>query len=44
MDMTPLLQDAAREPAAFARERIERFAAEVDERLARLRRSSAGPR
>jgi len=44
MDMTPLLQDAAREPAAFARERIERFAAEVDERLSRLRGSPAGRR
>jgi LmbE family N-acetylglucosaminyl deacetylase len=36
MDMTPLLAEASRDPTAFARERIERFAAEVTERLARL--------
>jgi LmbE family N-acetylglucosaminyl deacetylase len=36
MDMTPLLDDPSRDPAAFARDRIERFAAEVTERLARL--------
>jgi hypothetical protein len=44
MDMTPLLQDPPRDPAAFARERIERFAAEVDERLKRLRAGTPGPR
>jgi LmbE family N-acetylglucosaminyl deacetylase len=37
MDMTPLLQDPARDVAAFAQERIDRFAADVKERLARLR-------
>jgi LmbE family N-acetylglucosaminyl deacetylase len=36
MDLTPLLEDPARDPAAFARERIEGFAAEVAERLGRL--------
>lgn len=41
MDMTPLLDDASRDPAAFARERIERFAAEVIERLARLQERPA---
>jgi LmbE family N-acetylglucosaminyl deacetylase len=37
MDMTPLLQDGARDVAAFAQERIDRFAADVKDRLARLR-------
>jgi LmbE family N-acetylglucosaminyl deacetylase len=36
MDMTPLLHGPQADPAAFARERIERFAAEVHERLSRL--------
>jgi LmbE family N-acetylglucosaminyl deacetylase len=42
LDMTPLLQDASLEPAAFLRERIDRFAAEVDGRLARLGGRAAG--
>jgi LmbE family N-acetylglucosaminyl deacetylase len=36
MDMTPLLEHSVLDAAAFARERIERFGAEVTERLARL--------
>jgi LmbE family N-acetylglucosaminyl deacetylase len=36
MDMTPLLQDASRPVSAFAQERIDRFAADVKHRLARL--------
>jgi LmbE family N-acetylglucosaminyl deacetylase len=43
MDMTPLLLDPARDPASFARERIDRFAAEVDGRLTRLGRRSPRP-
>lgn len=41
MDMTPLLDDPAHDPAAFARERIERFAAEVTGRLVRLQGRSS---
>ena len=37
MDMTPLLQDTGRDVAAFVQERIDRFAADVRERLGRLR-------
>ena len=36
MDLTPLLADDAPDPAAFAQERIDRFAAEVGDRLRRL--------
>ena len=36
MDLTPLLADGAPDPAAFAQERIDRFAAEVGDRLRRL--------
>jgi LmbE family N-acetylglucosaminyl deacetylase len=36
MDMTPLLHDASRPVAAFAQERIDRFAADVKDRLSRL--------
>ena len=36
MDMTPLLGDEAGDPRAFVRERIDRFATDVAERLARL--------
>ena len=44
MDMTPLLHDPPADPAAFARERIQRFAAEVDERLLRLGSREPGPK
>jgi LmbE family N-acetylglucosaminyl deacetylase len=36
MDMTPLVQDASRTVSAFAQERIDRFAADVKDRLGRL--------
>ena len=36
MDMTPLILDASRPVSAFAQERIDRFAADVRDRLARL--------
>ena len=36
MDLTPLLQDAGLDPASHLRALVGRFAAEVDERLARL--------
>jgi LmbE family N-acetylglucosaminyl deacetylase len=36
MDMTPLMHDASRPVAAFAQERIDRFAADVKDRLSRL--------
>ncbi len=36
MDLTPLLEDTAREPGAFLQELIGRFAGEVRDRLARL--------
>lgn len=36
MDMTPLMNDANRAPAPFAREFIQRFAEEVEERIVRL--------
>ena len=36
MDLTPLLADGAPDPAAFAQQRIDRFAAEVGDRLRRL--------
>lgn len=36
MDMTPLLQDVSRPVSAFAQERVDRFAADVKDRLARL--------
>ena len=37
MDMTPLLREPAHDAAAFVQERIDRFAADVKDRLARLR-------
>lgn len=37
MDLTPLLEDDAPDPAAFVQERIDRFAAEVGDRLRRLK-------
>jgi LmbE family N-acetylglucosaminyl deacetylase len=36
MDMTPLLKDDKLEPAAYARQHLDRFAAEVRDQLARL--------
>ena len=39
MDLTPLLTDTARDPVAFAEERVQRFAADVKSRLQRLRRT-----
>jgi LmbE family N-acetylglucosaminyl deacetylase len=43
MDMTPLLADPVADATAFARERIDRFAAEVEARLARLQGRSGRP-
>jgi LmbE family N-acetylglucosaminyl deacetylase len=37
MDLTPLLADTARDPVAFAEERVQRFAADVKGRIQRLR-------
>ena len=37
MDLTPLLSDTARDPGAFAVERIDRFAEDVKARVRRLR-------
>ncbi len=37
MDLTPLVEDDARDPVEYAREHIERFAADVTQRIARLR-------
>jgi LmbE family N-acetylglucosaminyl deacetylase len=36
MDLTPLVADAARDPAAFVRDFVARFQAEVADRIARL--------
>jgi len=36
MDLTPLVADAALDPLAYVQQRIQRFAAEVGDRLARL--------
>ena len=44
MDLTPLLTDTARDPGAFAQERVERFAADVKDRIRRLRRPEARSR
>jgi LmbE family N-acetylglucosaminyl deacetylase len=37
MDLTPLVTDTARDPLAFAQERVERFATDVKDRIRRLR-------
>ena len=37
MDLTPLLTDTARDPVAYAEERVQRFAADVKDRVSRLR-------
>jgi len=44
MDLTPLLTDTARDPGAFAQERVERFATDVKDRIRRLRRPEARSR
>ncbi len=44
MDLTPLLTDTARDPAAFAEERVQRFAADVKGRIQRLRRTETRSR
>ena len=44
MDMTPLLDERGPDPAVFAQEHIDRFAAEVRERLSRLRGRPADQR
>jgi hypothetical protein len=36
MDMTPLMNDASFDPASFAREFIERFTTDVNDRIRRL--------
>ncbi|MBE0669793.1 MAG: PIG-L family deacetylase [Anaerolineales bacterium] len=36
MDMTPLMNDAGRDPAQFAQEFIQRFAQDVNERIGRM--------
>jgi len=38
MDLTPLVSDPARDPVAYAEERVARFAADVKDRIRRLRR------
>ena len=38
MDLTPLVVDPDKDPMAFAGERVERFAADVKDRIRRLRR------
>jgi len=38
MDLTPLVTDPAGDPMAYAAERVERFAADVKDRIRRLRR------
>jgi hypothetical protein len=36
MDMSPLMSDATKDPAAFAQDLIQRFAQDVNERLRRM--------
>jgi LmbE family N-acetylglucosaminyl deacetylase len=38
MDLTPLVSDPARDPVAYAEERVARFGADVKDRIRRLRR------
>jgi len=44
MDLTPLLTDTARDPGAFVEERVQRFAADVKDRIQRLRRTETRSR